>query len=506
MDGYHLDNSILDEMGFRHRKGSPPTFDCSGFEHMLRRLKQAYRVEDVIIPVFDRDLDLARSGAGVVDRSHQVLIVEGNYLLLKDEPWNRLSALFNCTVYLQVDNHILKERLIQRWLTYGYDESGARNRALSNDIPNATIAPKYIDELLTKTTDLAHFKFIYTLYHEAIRKQLDKSQALWHALCANGQVDIFNFVMTDSSLSDKLDMPTAICCSCNYGNFHLARHLHSLLDPLASPQLVIDFWKYRAVIGAVKSGDIENVRFVIDNGYFSRGDSNAALDDAVSDGRIEIYEHIKPFAKSSDYSPSDSAIVDLYRNGHLAMIQHLKVILRRSAYLDIACEYDHIDIVRHHLNDSPIVDNFFIQQWYRVCAKYNRVSIMEYLYSQGYRPETSFPMEPTYDIHTLRFLKRIGKLEYNNSIDIILDGRSNLELLVFLWNEYQHKEWFKYRVLESCVHQSLLPEVQFIFEVEVRKVLRVYLSTIIRDAVALTEHANRRTISYGCSLFSQEIS
>ncbi|MCP6324430.1 nucleoside/nucleotide kinase family protein, partial [Klebsiella pneumoniae] len=52
MDGFHLDNVILDERGLRRRKGSPPTFDCEGFAALLERLKNTS--EDVVIPVFDR--------------------------------------------------------------------------------------------------------------------------------------------------------------------------------------------------------------------------------------------------------------------------------------------------------------------------------------------------------------------------------------------------------------------------------------------------------------------
>src|SRR5262249_28122087 len=37
MDGFHLDNALLDERGLRKRKGSPPTFDTAGFEVLLRR-------------------------------------------------------------------------------------------------------------------------------------------------------------------------------------------------------------------------------------------------------------------------------------------------------------------------------------------------------------------------------------------------------------------------------------------------------------------------------------
>jgi pantothenate kinase len=137
MDGFHLDNAILDERGLRSRKGSPPTFDCAGFAALLERLKKAS--EDVVIPAFDRTLDLARAGAAIVRADHQILLVEGNYLLLNQEPWTELASFFDMTIYLEVPFSELERRLIQRWLDHGHTEDAARQRALSNDIPNAEL-------------------------------------------------------------------------------------------------------------------------------------------------------------------------------------------------------------------------------------------------------------------------------------------------------------------------------------------------------------------------------
>lgn len=137
MDGFHLDDAILDRRGLRSRKGSPPTFDCAGFAVLLQRLKQAEN--EVFIPVFDRSLELSRAAASVVGPEHRVLLVEGNYLLLDQEPWSQLAPFFDMTVYLDVPFPELERRLIDRWLGFGFDAATARNRALSNDIPNAEL-------------------------------------------------------------------------------------------------------------------------------------------------------------------------------------------------------------------------------------------------------------------------------------------------------------------------------------------------------------------------------
>ncbi|MBA8837114.1 nucleoside/nucleotide kinase family protein [Ochrobactrum sp. RH2CCR150] len=137
MDGFHLDDVILDQRGLRSRKGSPPTFDCAGFAALLDRLKHAR--EEVFIPVFDRSLELSRAAASVVGPEHRVLLVEGNYLLLDQEPWSRLAPFFDMTIRLDVPFPVLERRLIDRWLSFGFDEETARSRALSNDIPNARL-------------------------------------------------------------------------------------------------------------------------------------------------------------------------------------------------------------------------------------------------------------------------------------------------------------------------------------------------------------------------------
>ncbi len=137
MDGFHLDDAILDRRGLLGRKGSPPTFDCAGFAVLLERLRQAG--EEVFIPVFDRSLELSRAAAAVVRPEHRILLVEGNYLLLDREPWSRLAPLFDMTVYLDVPFAELERRLIDRWLGYGFTAEAARDRALSNDVPNARL-------------------------------------------------------------------------------------------------------------------------------------------------------------------------------------------------------------------------------------------------------------------------------------------------------------------------------------------------------------------------------
>ncbi len=134
MDGFHLDDIILNARGHRPRKGAPFTFDARGFENLLKRIRAGE--PEIAIPVFDRAMELSRAGADIVDEKAMIVLVEGNYLLLKQPPWNALRALFDFTIYLDVPKAELERRLIQRWLDHGFDMAYATNWIASNDLPN----------------------------------------------------------------------------------------------------------------------------------------------------------------------------------------------------------------------------------------------------------------------------------------------------------------------------------------------------------------------------------
>ena len=133
MDGFHYDNAVLEKLGLRARKGAPETFDAPGFIHLMQRLRAG---EDAAIPVFDRDMDLARAGADLVTGADKYLIVEGNYLLLEAAPWRDLAPLFDLIVFIDVPEAELDRRLLDRWHHYGKTPAEARHWIDSNDMPN----------------------------------------------------------------------------------------------------------------------------------------------------------------------------------------------------------------------------------------------------------------------------------------------------------------------------------------------------------------------------------
>lgn len=135
MDGFHLDNTTLDQLGLRQRKGAPETFDATGFVELVSSLKTA--TADVPVPLFDRTQDAVMLAAQTVTRQQRILLVEGNYLLLKQQPWAQLQALFDYSIFLNPGLEVLEQRLLQRWLDHGYNADEARQKAELNDLPNA---------------------------------------------------------------------------------------------------------------------------------------------------------------------------------------------------------------------------------------------------------------------------------------------------------------------------------------------------------------------------------
>lgn len=136
MDGYHFDNAVLGDEQLPV-KGAPHTFDVEGLHHDLMRIRRADK--PVAVPVFDRPLDLARAGGRLITPAHRIVIVEGNYLLLNQDPWRSLHVLFDWTLMIDVDDAVLVERLVNRWLCMGQDHSGALERTHQKDMLNAAL-------------------------------------------------------------------------------------------------------------------------------------------------------------------------------------------------------------------------------------------------------------------------------------------------------------------------------------------------------------------------------
>lgn len=147
MDGFHLSNRVLDQLDRRDHKGAPDTFDRHGFVHLVRRLRQ--QTEDVVYaPEFLREFDEAIAGAIAVPRSTPVVIIEGNYLLFDESPWDEVSACLDSVWYIDLDHDVRLARLTERHKAYGRPSQDAWTWASVQDEDNA--------RLIRPTRDRAH--------------------------------------------------------------------------------------------------------------------------------------------------------------------------------------------------------------------------------------------------------------------------------------------------------------------------------------------------------------
>ena len=138
MDGYHLSNFVLKALGRDQRKGAPDTFDVVGFATLLRRIKSE-KNEDIYYPIFDRTIEESIAAQGVVSKETAIVIVEGNYLLHGQDGWEQVVELLDEIWFIDVDDELRLQRLINRHIAFGKSPDLAEKWARGSDEINAQI-------------------------------------------------------------------------------------------------------------------------------------------------------------------------------------------------------------------------------------------------------------------------------------------------------------------------------------------------------------------------------
>lgn len=141
MDGFHLPQARLVELGRRERMGAPDTFDVDGFVTLLGSLRDAFGRpgEPLRAPGFDRTVEESQPGAIPIEPGVRILILEGNYLLHDADGWERVAPLLDATIYVHLDHVTRHDRLIARHIAFGKTPVAAREWALGTDERNALL-------------------------------------------------------------------------------------------------------------------------------------------------------------------------------------------------------------------------------------------------------------------------------------------------------------------------------------------------------------------------------
>lgn len=138
MDGFHLADAELARQGLLDRKGAPETFDPWGYGALLERIRSR-REATVYAPGFDRDLEQPLAGALAVPPSAEVVVTEGNYLLLDEPPWRAVRAQLDEVWHVRCDEVLRVERLVARHTQFGKAPAAAREWVERVDQPNARL-------------------------------------------------------------------------------------------------------------------------------------------------------------------------------------------------------------------------------------------------------------------------------------------------------------------------------------------------------------------------------
>ncbi|MBW9210295.1 nucleoside/nucleotide kinase family protein [Mumia sp. zg.B21] len=138
MDGFHLADVTLDRLGLRDVKGAPTTFDVGGYAATLRRI--ARREEEVVYgPAFERELEQPVAGAIAVPRAAELVLTEGNYLLLEEPGWQAVRALLDEVWFLAEDKELRVRRLVARHVAFGKSPAEAEAWVARSDQANARL-------------------------------------------------------------------------------------------------------------------------------------------------------------------------------------------------------------------------------------------------------------------------------------------------------------------------------------------------------------------------------
>jgi pantothenate kinase len=135
MDGFHMLHAKLETLGLVKDKGAPHTFEGAAFAERLNRLKAANGTVDW--PGYSRKIEDVVEGAYAIGPEVKILIVEGNYLLLGEEPWSAVKPLLDLSVFIAVPRETVRARLMVRHAEEGlFSEERNREHIERVDLTN----------------------------------------------------------------------------------------------------------------------------------------------------------------------------------------------------------------------------------------------------------------------------------------------------------------------------------------------------------------------------------
>ncbi len=143
MDGFHRRQEyLLSHTTFRDGKeikmveikGAPVTFDLELFK---RRIEDVLSCQTIGWPSYNRHLHNPVDDAITVERN--IVLLEGNYLLLDEDGWRDLKNYADHTIFIKADEDMLRERLIYRKIKSGNTKEIAEQFVDYSDMANVKL-------------------------------------------------------------------------------------------------------------------------------------------------------------------------------------------------------------------------------------------------------------------------------------------------------------------------------------------------------------------------------
>ena len=143
MDGFHRRQEYLlshttirdgKEVKMVEIKGAPVTFDL---EKLTAAIKKVSSGEDTFWPIYDRHLHNPVEDA--IHITKDIVLLEGNYLLLDMDGWNRLRDMADYTISITANEAMLRKRLIDRKMKSGNDIESATRFVEYSDMANVRL-------------------------------------------------------------------------------------------------------------------------------------------------------------------------------------------------------------------------------------------------------------------------------------------------------------------------------------------------------------------------------
>ena len=156
MDGFHLRQEYLlmhkaevDGKSFPMAgiKGAPITFDLDALTRKIREVSEGNICR---WPHYDRQLHDPVDDAVTIDAD--IVLIEGNYLLLDMDDWRELSRYADYTIVLTADEDMLRERLIGRKMKTGMTREDAEHFVAFSDMPNVRLC---LDKMMKADLELS---------------------------------------------------------------------------------------------------------------------------------------------------------------------------------------------------------------------------------------------------------------------------------------------------------------------------------------------------------------